>query len=93
MLLTQVQEILLEYSFCTVTVQAQKEAAPDMQCKDKFLLQRVKTNDGATIKKITLEVVLALHNVVDTDVLQKDFWSSLKLWRDLQRSDIWYFEQ
>ncbi|XP_062017451.1 vesicle-associated protein 1-3-like [Rosa rugosa] len=56
MLLTQVQEILLEYSFCTVTVQAQKEAAPDMQCKDKFLLQLVKTNDGATIKKITLEV-------------------------------------
>ncbi|PRQ24460.1 putative vesicle-associated membrane-protein-associated protein [Rosa chinensis] len=39
-----------------VTVQAQKEATPDMQCKDKFLLQSVKTNDGATPKEITLEV-------------------------------------
>ncbi|PQQ05492.1 vesicle-associated protein 1-2-like [Prunus yedoensis var. nudiflora] len=39
-----------------VTMQAQKEAPPDMQCKDKFLLQSVKTNDGATPKDITPEV-------------------------------------
>ncbi|BBH03137.1 plant VAP homolog 12 [Prunus dulcis] len=39
-----------------VTMQAQKEAPPDMQCKDKFLLQSVKTNDGAAPKDITPEV-------------------------------------
>jgi hypothetical protein len=40
-----------------VTMQAQKEAPPDMQCKDKFLLQSVKTNDGVTPKDITPEMV------------------------------------
>ena len=48
----------------SVTMQAQKEAPPDMQCKDKFLLQSVKTNDGATPKDITPEAVVTLHNVV-----------------------------
>uniref|UniRef100_A0A2P2JZJ5 Vesicle-associated protein 1-2-like n=1 Tax=Rhizophora mucronata TaxID=61149 RepID=A0A2P2JZJ5_RHIMU len=37
-------------------MQAQKEAPPDMQCKDKFLLQSVKVNDGATTKDITPEM-------------------------------------
>lgn len=40
-----------------VTMQAQKEAPPDMQCKDKFLLQSVKVNDGTTVKDITAEMV------------------------------------
>ncbi|XP_027360195.1 vesicle-associated protein 1-2-like isoform X3 [Abrus precatorius] len=39
-----------------VTMQAQKEAPADMQCKDKFLLQSVKTPDGATPKDITAEM-------------------------------------
>ncbi|XP_057524504.1 vesicle-associated protein 1-1-like [Amaranthus tricolor] len=39
-----------------VTMQAQKEAPPDMQCKDKFLLQSVIANDGATVKDITPEM-------------------------------------
>ncbi|XP_022735819.1 vesicle-associated protein 1-2-like [Durio zibethinus] len=39
-----------------VTMQAQKEAPPDMQCRDKFLLQSVKVNDGATAKDITAEM-------------------------------------
>ncbi|KAL6178346.1 hypothetical protein ACLB2K_049864 [Fragaria x ananassa] len=49
--------IVLPRSTCDVivTMQAQKEAPPDMQCKDKFLLQSVKTNDGATPKDITPE--------------------------------------
>ena len=38
-------------------MQAQKEAPPDMQCKDKFLLQSVKTNNGAATKDITAEMV------------------------------------
>ncbi|PHT35938.1 Vesicle-associated protein 1-4 [Capsicum baccatum] len=40
----------------TVTMQAQKEAPPDMQCKDKFLLQSVVTSPGATVKDITPEM-------------------------------------
>ncbi|KAK9927549.1 hypothetical protein M0R45_024730 [Rubus argutus] len=50
--------IVLPRSTCDVivTMQAQKEAPLDMQCKDKFLLQSVKTNDGASTKDITPEV-------------------------------------
>ncbi|KAH0980509.1 hypothetical protein GBA52_007686 [Prunus armeniaca] len=40
----------------TVTMQAQKEAPPDMQCKDKFLLQSVVAPDGVTPKDITPEM-------------------------------------
>ncbi|XP_052194222.1 vesicle-associated protein 1-1-like isoform X2 [Diospyros lotus] len=39
-----------------VTMQAQKEAPPDMQCKDKFLLQSVVANPGANAKDITPEM-------------------------------------
>ncbi|KAL1368870.1 hypothetical protein HN51_023014 [Arachis hypogaea] len=39
-----------------VTMQAQKEAPPDMQCKDKFLLQSVVAPSGATPKDITPEM-------------------------------------
>ncbi|KAK4740813.1 hypothetical protein SAY87_024401 [Trapa incisa] len=51
--------VVLPRSTCDVivTMQAQKEAPPDMQCKDKFLLQSVKTSDGATAKDITAEMV------------------------------------
>lgn len=50
--------IVLPRSTCDiiVTMQAQKEAPPDMQCKDKFLLQSVKTNDGTTAKDINAEM-------------------------------------
>ncbi|XP_059301651.1 vesicle-associated protein 1-2-like [Lycium ferocissimum] len=39
-----------------VTMQAQKEAPLDMQCKDKFLLQSVVARPGATAKDITPEM-------------------------------------
>ncbi|KAH0751804.1 hypothetical protein KY285_004952 [Solanum tuberosum] len=39
-----------------VTMQAQKEAPPDMQCKDKFLLQSVVASPGAAAKDITPEM-------------------------------------
>nr|AFK38742.1 unknown [Lotus japonicus] len=50
--------VVLPRSTCdvTVTMQAQKEAPPDMQCKDKFLLQSVKVEDGVTAKDITAEM-------------------------------------
>lgn len=40
-----------------VTMQAQKEAPPDMQCRDKFLLQSVVAPDGTTNKDVTSEMV------------------------------------
>ncbi|GFZ14220.1 plant VAP homolog 12 [Actinidia rufa] len=50
--------IVLPRSTCDVivTMQAQKEAPPDMQCKDKFLLQSVAVSPGATPKDITSEM-------------------------------------
>ncbi|KAF3448345.1 hypothetical protein FNV43_RR09058 [Rhamnella rubrinervis] len=50
--------IVLPRSTCDVivTMQAQKEAPADMQCKDKFLLQSVKVNQGATPKEINAEM-------------------------------------
>ncbi|KAF5731643.1 vesicle-associated protein 1-3 isoform X1 [Tripterygium wilfordii] len=50
--------IVLPGSSCnvTVTMQAQKETPPDMQCKDKFLLQSVVAQDGVTAKDITPEM-------------------------------------
>ncbi|GMY23218.1 vesicle-associated protein 1-2-like [Fagus crenata] len=39
-----------------VTMQAQKEVPPDMQCKDKFLLQSVVASAGAAAKDITPEM-------------------------------------
>lgn len=39
-------------------MQAQKEAPGDMQCKDKFLLQSVKVDDGVTAKDINAEMVI-----------------------------------
>ncbi|XP_057462425.1 vesicle-associated protein 1-1-like [Actinidia eriantha] len=50
--------IVLPRSACDVivTMQAQKEAPPDMQCKDKFLLQSVAVSPGATSKDISSEM-------------------------------------
>ncbi|KAE9613804.1 hypothetical protein Lal_00016332 [Lupinus albus] len=50
--------IVMPRSTCDimVTMQAQKEAPPDMQCKDKFLLQSVKTNDAASPKDISADM-------------------------------------
>lgn len=39
-------------------MQAQKEAPPDMQCKDKFLLQSVEASAVATAKDVTPEMVI-----------------------------------
>ncbi|PNX95140.1 vesicle-associated protein 1-2-like [Trifolium pratense] len=50
--------IVMPRSTCDVmvTMQAQKEAPVDMQCKDKFLLQSVKTNDGVSPKDISADM-------------------------------------
>lgn len=43
--------------FVSVTMQAQKEAPLDMQCKDKFLVQTVIVSDGTTSKQVLAEMV------------------------------------
>ncbi|ESW06740.1 hypothetical protein PHAVU_010G072400 [Phaseolus vulgaris] len=50
--------VVMPRSTCdiTVTMQSQKEAPLDMQCKDKFLLQSVVASPGATTKDITPEM-------------------------------------
>ncbi|XP_009597510.1 vesicle-associated protein 1-3 isoform X2 [Nicotiana tabacum] len=50
--------VVLPGSSCnvTVTMQAQKEAPPDMQCKDKFLIQSVLAPSGTSNKEITTEM-------------------------------------
>lgn len=45
-------------------MQAQKEFPPDMQCKDKFLLQSTLANPGATAKDVTPEMVVMLFCIV-----------------------------
>ncbi|XP_051132544.1 vesicle-associated protein 1-3-like isoform X2 [Andrographis paniculata] len=40
----------------TVTMQAHKEAPPDMQCRDKFLIQSAIAPHGATNKDVTQEM-------------------------------------
>jgi hypothetical protein len=40
-----------------VTMQAQREAPPDMQCKDKFLVQSVVAPDGSSPKDVSPELV------------------------------------
>ncbi|KAL7121115.1 hypothetical protein ACP275_02G162600 [Erythranthe tilingii] len=50
--------IVLPNSVCnvTVTMQAQKEAPPDMQSRDKFLVQSAIAPNGATNKDVTPEM-------------------------------------
>jgi len=47
--------VVLPRSTCdvVVTMQAQREAPPDMQCKDKFLVQSVVAPAGITVKDVT----------------------------------------
>ncbi|XP_076891482.1 vesicle-associated protein 1-3-like [Bidens hawaiensis] len=61
--------IVLPRSVCivTVTMQAQKEAPLDMQCKDKFLLQAVVAPNGATVKDITAD----MFNKEDNKVVEE----------------------
>ncbi|AEE80088.1 vesicle associated protein [Arabidopsis thaliana] len=62
--------VVLPRSTCEVlvTMQAQKEAPSDMQCKDKFLLQGVIASPGVTAKEVTPEMFSkeAGHRVEET---------------------------
>ncbi len=43
--------------YVEVTMQAQREAPPDMQCKDKFLVQSVIAPVGSSPKDVSQELV------------------------------------
>ena len=46
-------------AFCaSVTMQAQIVAPPDLQCKDKFLVQSVVVDAGLSAKDITSQMVV-----------------------------------
>ncbi|CAL9133008.1 unnamed protein product, partial [Musa acuminata var. zebrina] len=60
--------IILPRSTCDVivTMQTQREAPPDMQCEDKFLVQGVVLDEGFTANDITQEMFAQESgNVVD----------------------------
>jgi hypothetical protein len=46
-----------------VKMQAQTVAPPDLQCKDKFLVQSVVVSDGSSAKDITSQMVILMFNV------------------------------
>ena len=48
------------YASCApaVTMQAQKVVPPDLQCKDKFLVQSAIVSDGLSAKDITSQMVV-----------------------------------
>ncbi|RWW32789.1 hypothetical protein GW17_00002515 [Ensete ventricosum] len=48
-------------------MQEQREAPPDMQCKDKFLVQGVVLGEVITANDITQEMVLAVSNNLITN--------------------------
>lgn len=43
-----------------VTMQAQRETPPDMQCKDKFLVQSVIAPPGSSTKEVSQDLVQIL---------------------------------
>ena len=52
---------MFQYVICEpVTMQAQTVAPPDLQCKDKFLVQSVVVGDGLLAKDITPQMVMVV---------------------------------
>lgn len=49
--------ILFNFYVCTVTLQAQREYPPDMQCKDKFLLQSTTVNPNTDVDELPPDTV------------------------------------
>lgn len=49
--------LLSNFYTCTVTLQAQHEYPPDMQCKDKFLLQSTKVSPNTDVDDLPQDTV------------------------------------
>lgn len=54
---TIIDLLLFTFLVYTVTMQAQHAAPPDMQCKDKFLIQSTVIPFGSTEEDITSDMV------------------------------------
>lgn len=54
---TIIDLLLFTFLVYTVTMQAQRAAPPDMQCKDKFLIQSTIIPFGSTEEDITSDMV------------------------------------
>jgi hypothetical protein len=52
-----------------VTMQAQRETPPDMQCKDKFLVQSVVAPPGSSTKEVSQDLVRVLYGWFCTKVM------------------------
>jgi len=48
---------IVQFLFCAVTLQAQREYPPDMQCKDKFLLQSTIVNPNTDVDDLPADTV------------------------------------
>jgi len=72
-IITETLDALCNFS---VTMQAQKEAPPDMQCKDKFLVQSVIVAEGTLVKDITGDMVSVVISVkfFPADVCFRNAW-------------------
>lgn len=62
LLSTLVENFGVLYAFCApaVTMQAQTVVPPDLQCKDKFMVQSVVISDSLSAKDITSQMVVIL---------------------------------
>ncbi|XP_051136991.1 vesicle-associated protein 1-1-like [Andrographis paniculata] len=69
--------IVLPRSTCdiVVTMQAQKETPPDMQCKDKFLIQSVVASPGTTGKDVTADMFNKVNGKVEECRLKVVFFA------------------
>ncbi len=61
-----------------VTMQAQREAPPDMQCKDKFLVQSVIAPVGSSSKDVSQELVGIPSMSLGGVVFLSFVWSDLE---------------
>lgn len=52
-----------------VTMQAQRETPPDMQCKDKFLVQSVVAPPGSSTKEVSQDLVRILYGCFCTKLM------------------------
>jgi hypothetical protein len=55
-----------------VTMQAQRETPPDMQCKDKFLVQSVVAPPGSSTKEVSQDLVRILYGCFCTKLMFAD---------------------
>lgn len=56
-------EIMITHILAAVTMQAQEVAPPEMQCKDKFLVQSTLVSFGTSEDEITSNIVRRVFSI------------------------------